>query len=40
MSEVEKLQQPVQDQLAPVFAQVTQGAMQQLQKQKMHITKK
>lgn len=35
MSEVEKLPQPVQDQLAPVFAQVTQGAMQQLQIQQM-----
>lgn len=35
MSEVEKLPQPVQDQLAPIFAQVTQGAMQQLQMQQM-----
>lgn len=35
MSEVEKLPQPVQDQLAPVFAQVTQGTMQQLQMQQM-----
>lgn len=35
MSEVEKLPQPVQDQLAPIFAQVTQGAMQQLQIQQM-----
>lgn len=35
MSEVEKLPQPVQAQLAPIFAQVTQGAMQQLQMQQM-----
>lgn len=35
MSEVEKLPQPVQDQLASVFAQVTQGVMQQLQMQQM-----
>lgn len=35
MSEVEKLPQPVQDQLAPIFAQVTQGVMQQLQIQQM-----
>ena len=35
MSEVEKLPQPVQEQLAPISAQVTQGAMQQLQMQQM-----